>query len=89
MWSCDLRQVLISHPDEVTMSLCVLQEGDEEDVDETGDKPLSSHPDADTTILFVTGEGWFSSPFDVFRVKTEPCLTLLSPQLQSFLPTKL
>lgn len=26
-------------------------------MDETGEKPLSSHPDADTTIIFVTGEG--------------------------------
>ncbi|XP_056885514.1 translocon-associated protein subunit alpha-like isoform X1 [Takifugu flavidus] len=31
-------------------------DGDEEDMDETDDKPLSSHPDADTAIIFVTGE---------------------------------
>lgn len=43
------------------MTLWFLQEGDEEDMDETGDKPLSSHPDADTAIIFVTGEGWFGS----------------------------
>lgn len=43
------------------MPLCVLQEGDNEDMDETEDKPLSSHPDADTTIIFVTGEGQFGS----------------------------
>ncbi|TNM88431.1 hypothetical protein fugu_004685 [Takifugu bimaculatus] len=29
-------------------------DGDEEDMDETDDKPLSSHPDADTAIIFVT-----------------------------------
>lgn len=43
------------------MSLWFLQEGDDEDMDETDDKPLSSHPDADTAIIFVTGEGWFGS----------------------------
>ncbi|XP_068576568.1 translocon-associated protein subunit alpha [Cebidichthys violaceus] len=31
-------------------------EGDEEDSDEAADKLVSSHPDADTTIIFVTGE---------------------------------
>ncbi|KAM8917814.1 translocon-associated protein subunit alpha-like [Spinachia spinachia] len=31
-------------------------EGDEEDSDEAADKLLSSHPDADTTIIFITGE---------------------------------
>ncbi|KAL6111652.1 uncharacterized protein ACO6RY_08583 [Pungitius sinensis] len=31
-------------------------EGDEEDSDEAADKLLSSHPDADTTIIFMTGE---------------------------------
>ncbi|XP_078104342.1 translocon-associated protein subunit alpha-like [Sander vitreus] len=31
-------------------------EGEEEDSDEAADKLLTSHPDADTTILFMTGE---------------------------------
>ncbi|XP_008282880.1 translocon-associated protein subunit alpha-like [Stegastes partitus] len=31
-------------------------EGDEEDSDEAADKLLTSHPDADTTIIFTTGE---------------------------------
>ncbi|KAL7407385.1 hypothetical protein ABVT39_007621 [Epinephelus coioides] len=31
-------------------------EGDEDDADEAGDKQLTSHPDADTTIIFMTGE---------------------------------
>ncbi|XP_033481746.1 translocon-associated protein subunit alpha-like [Epinephelus lanceolatus] len=31
-------------------------EGDEDDADEAGDKQLASHPDADTTIIFMTGE---------------------------------
>ncbi|XP_068172232.1 translocon-associated protein subunit alpha-like [Antennarius striatus] len=31
-------------------------EGDEDDTDEEADKMLTSHPDADTTILFITGE---------------------------------
>ncbi|CAF96840.1 unnamed protein product [Tetraodon nigroviridis] len=31
-------------------------ERDDEDTDETDEKTLSSHPDADTTIIFVTGE---------------------------------
>ncbi|XP_074529154.1 translocon-associated protein subunit alpha-like [Halichoeres trimaculatus] len=31
-------------------------EGDEEDADEESDKQLTSHPDADTTIIFMTGE---------------------------------
>lgn len=44
------------------MPLWFPQEGDDEDMDETDDKPLSSHPDADTAIVFVTGEGWFGSP---------------------------
>lgn len=33
-------------------------------MDETGEKPLSSHPDADTTIVFVTGEGAQASLFN-------------------------
>lgn len=59
------------------MLLCVLQERDDEDMDETGEKPLSSHPDADTTIIFVTGEGCFGSLgywfFYVVGLKIEPC----------------
>ncbi|XP_063330409.1 translocon-associated protein subunit alpha-like [Pelmatolapia mariae] len=31
-------------------------EGDEDDSDEAADKLLASHPDADTTIIFTTGE---------------------------------
>ncbi|XP_026161609.1 translocon-associated protein subunit alpha-like [Mastacembelus armatus] len=31
-------------------------EGDEDDSDEAADKVLTSHPDADTTIIFMTGE---------------------------------
>lgn len=31
-------------------------EGDEDDADEAADKLLTSHPDADTTIIFMTGE---------------------------------
>lgn len=31
-------------------------EGDEDDSDEAADKLLTSHPDADTTIIFMTGE---------------------------------
>ncbi|XP_028261843.1 translocon-associated protein subunit alpha-like [Parambassis ranga] len=31
-------------------------EGDEDESDEASDKQLTSHPDADTTILFMTGE---------------------------------
>lgn len=31
--------------------------GGDEEADEDEDKPLSSHPDADTTIIFTTGEG--------------------------------
>ncbi|XP_042351309.1 translocon-associated protein subunit alpha-like [Plectropomus leopardus] len=31
-------------------------EGDEDDADEGADKQLTSHPDADTTIIFMTGE---------------------------------
>ncbi|GAA6215627.1 translocon-associated protein subunit alpha-like [Lates japonicus] len=31
-------------------------EGDEEESDEAADKLLTSHPDADTTIIFMTGE---------------------------------
>ncbi|XP_040014892.1 translocon-associated protein subunit alpha-like [Xiphias gladius] len=31
-------------------------EGDEDEPDEAADKPLTSHPDADTTIIFTTGE---------------------------------
>ncbi|XP_070699008.1 translocon-associated protein subunit alpha-like [Pempheris klunzingeri] len=31
-------------------------EGDEDDADEGADKVLTSHPDADTTIIFTTGE---------------------------------
>ncbi|KAM9361526.1 translocon-associated protein subunit alpha-like [Symphorus nematophorus] len=31
-------------------------EGDEDDTDEAADKQLTSHPDADTTIIFMTGE---------------------------------
>lgn len=38
------------------------QEGvGEEEADEDEDKPLSSHPDADTIIIFTTGEGWCGS----------------------------
>lgn len=33
------------------------QDRDEEDSDEAADKLLSSHPEADTTIIFMTGEG--------------------------------
>lgn len=33
------------------------QEGDEDDAEEAADKLVTSHPDADTTILFTTGEG--------------------------------
>lgn len=45
---------------QVTMSCDVPpQEGDEDDADEAGDKQLTSHPDADTTIIFMTGEGCF------------------------------
>lgn len=33
-------------------------------MDEAGEKPLSSHPDADTTIVFVTGEGAHSNLFN-------------------------
>lgn len=36
------------------------QDGDEDDADDAADKPLTSHPDADTTIIFMTGEGWFT-----------------------------
>lgn len=35
------------------------QEGHEDDSDEAADKLLASHPDADTTIIFTTGEGWY------------------------------
>lgn len=42
------------------------QEGDEEDSDEAADKLMTAHPDADTTILFMTGEGWFRSFFSRF-----------------------
>lgn len=43
------------------LSCCVPpQEGDDEDSDEATDKLLTSHPDADTTIIFMTGEGWFA-----------------------------
>ncbi|XP_029007487.1 translocon-associated protein subunit alpha-like [Betta splendens] len=31
-------------------------EGDEDDADEAADKLITSHPDADTTIIFMTGE---------------------------------
>lgn len=42
------------------LSCCVhSQEGDEEDSDEAADQLITSHPDADTTIIFMTGEGWF------------------------------
>lgn len=33
------------------------QAGDEDDADEAADKLVTSHPNADTTILFITGEG--------------------------------
>lgn len=33
------------------------QEAEEEDSDDGANKQIGSHPDADTTILFVTGEG--------------------------------
>lgn len=40
---------------------CVgLQEGDDSDA-EAADKLMTSHPDADTTIIFMTGEGWSAS----------------------------
>ena len=47
---------------------CVVppQEGDEEDPDEAADKQITAHPDADTTILFMTGEGRFGSFFPGF-----------------------
>lgn len=32
--------------------------GADEEADEYEEKPLSSHPDADTIIVFTTGEGW-------------------------------
>lgn len=34
--------------------------GGDEEADEYEDKALSSHPDADTTIIFTTGEGRWS-----------------------------
>ena len=54
--------------DKGTMSCCVRpQEGDEEDADEAADKLLASHPEADTTIIFTTGEGWVGSICQVFE----------------------
>lgn len=54
--------------DKVTMSCCVPpQEGEEDDADEAADKLLASHPEADTTIIFTTGEGWFGSICQVFE----------------------
>lgn len=41
------------------MSSCVHhQEGDEDETDEAADAPVKSHPDADTTIIFTSGEGF-------------------------------
>ncbi len=49
------------------MSCCnPRQEGDEDDTDEAADKLLTSHPDADTTIIFMTGEGLWRSVFQIF-----------------------
>lgn len=45
------------------MSLAVNpQEGDEDESEEPADQLLASNPDADTTIIFMTGEGWSDSP---------------------------
>lgn len=45
------------------MSCCISpQEGDKDDTDdEDADKQLASHSDADTTIIFITGEGRFDT----------------------------
>ncbi|XP_036957288.1 translocon-associated protein subunit alpha-like [Acanthopagrus latus] len=43
-------------------------EGDEEDADEAADKLLASHPEADTTIIFTTGEEFHANEIVRFLV---------------------
>lgn len=57
------------------MPCCVpSQDGDDDDTDEAADKPLTSHPDADTTIIFVTGEGWLGSCVYILKLSEDNVL---------------
>lgn len=67
--------------------------GGDEEADEDEDKPLSSHPDADTTIIFTTGEGrcgsW-SVFYSLFLMhQTESVCGVCVLQFQSFPPMRL
>lgn len=56
LWAIVLQNVKRWH---VTRWFCVRhQDGGEDDSDEAAEKRVTSHPDADTTIIFTTGEGW-------------------------------
>lgn len=50
------------------------QDGDDDDTDEATDKTLTSHPDADTTIIFVTGEGCLGSCVYILKLSEENVL---------------
>ena len=49
------------------------QEAEEEESDEGADKLATVHPDADTTILFTTGEGWSTVSLCVKQQPTQLC----------------
>lgn len=63
--------------------------GGDEEADEYEDKALSSHPDADTTIIFTTGEGrwscWSLLSFKANRLKVSLLSEFPANQIVRFL----